>query len=286
MSTPAPTIEQIKSNMRSTWMAGDFGVVAKTVAAGADEFIARLNIPAGARVLDIACGTGNTAIPLARRGCIVTGVDIAPNLLEQARARAAAEHLAITFDEGDAEALPYGDATFDAVTTMFGAMFAPRPELVASEMARVLRPGGLLAMGNWGPGAFVARMFKVGSSHVPPPPGIQPPILWGDDATVRQRLAPYFTRHRRHAHPTRLRSPHQASRSRRLLPHLLRPHQSRLLQTRRSRTEGPLRRSRTTLVLCEHRARPRQSHAHQARVHSDHRHAQVTTAQPAAAPPP
>jgi SAM-dependent methyltransferase len=193
MSTPGPTIEQIKSNMRSTWMAGDFGVVAKTVSAGAEDFIAHLGIPAGARVLDIACGTGNTAIPLARRGCIVTGVDIAPNLLEQARARATAEGVAITFDEGDAEALPYGDAVFDAVTTMFGAMFAPRPELVASEMARVLRPDGLLAMGNWGPGAFVARMFKIGSTHVPPPPGVLPPILWGDDAIVRQRLAPYFT---------------------------------------------------------------------------------------------
>jgi SAM-dependent methyltransferase len=193
MSTPGPTIEQIKSNMRSTWMAGDFGVVAKTVSAGAEDFIAHLGIPARARVLDIACGTGNTAIPLARRGCIVTGVDIAPNLLEQARARATAEGVAITFDEGDAEALPYGDAVFDAVTTMFGAMFAPRPELVASEMARVLRPDGLLAMGNWGPGAFVARMFKIGSTHVPPPPGVLPPILWGDDATVRQRLAPYFT---------------------------------------------------------------------------------------------
>lgn len=193
MSTPAPTIEQIKSNMRSTWMAGDFGVVAKTITAGAEDFIAHLNIPAGARVLDVGCGTGNTAIPLARRGCIVTGVDIAPNLLEQARARAEAEGLAITFEEGDAEALPYGDATFDAVTTMFSAMFAPRPELVASESARVLRPGGLLAMGNWGPGAFVARMFKISSGHVPPPPGLKPPILWGDDATVRERLAPWFT---------------------------------------------------------------------------------------------
>src|ERR1700749_2134383 len=150
MSTAAPTIDQIKSNMRSTWMAGDFGMIAKPMYTTAADFIGRLDIPAGTRVLDIACGTGNTAIPLARRGCIVTGVDIAPNLLEQARARAAAEHLAITFEEGDAEAL------FDAVTTMFGAMFAPRPELVASEMARVLRPGRLLAMGNWGPGAFVA----------------------------------------------------------------------------------------------------------------------------------
>jgi SAM-dependent methyltransferase len=192
MSTAAPSIDQIKSAMRSAWMAGDFGVVAKTITAAAEAFIARLNIPPGARVLDVACGTGNTAIPLARRGCVVTGVDIATNLLEQARARAAEEHLSIQFDEGDAEALPYADGTFDAVTTMFGAMFAPRPELVARESARVLRPGGLLAMGNWDPAGFVGRMFKLSGQHVPPPPGVPPPVLWGDDAAVHQRLEPYF----------------------------------------------------------------------------------------------
>jgi SAM-dependent methyltransferase len=191
MST-SPSIDQIKANMRSTWMAGDFGVVARTISGGAEAFIERLHLPAGSRVLDVACGTGNTALPLARAGCIVTGVDIATNLLEQARTRAAAEGLSVTFDEGDAEALPYADASFDAVTTMFGAMFAPRPELVASEFARVLKPGGLLAMGNWGPGSFVARMFKVGSTHVPPPPGVPPPILWGDETTVRDRLSSGF----------------------------------------------------------------------------------------------
>jgi SAM-dependent methyltransferase len=189
---PHPPIEQIKAAMRSTWMAGDFGVVAKTISAGADAFIARLAIPAGSRVLDVACGTGNTAIPLAQRGCVVTGVDIAPNLLVQARERAAQEGLTITFDEGDAEQLPYPDASFDAVVTMFGAMFAPRPELVASELARVLKPGGLLAMANWNPASFTGDMFRLGSKHVPPPPGLLPPVLWGDDATVRQRLAPHF----------------------------------------------------------------------------------------------
>lgn len=195
MSTTAasPSIDQIKQNMRSTWMAGDFGVVAKTISGGAEAFIQRLNIQPGSRVLDIACGTGNTAIPLARSGCIVTGVDIATNLLEQARARAAAEGLSVTFDEGDAEALPYPDASFDAVTTMFGAMFAPRPELVASEAARVLKPGGLLAMANWNPASFTGDMFRTGSKHVPPAAALQPPILWGDEATVRQRLSPYFT---------------------------------------------------------------------------------------------
>ncbi len=192
MAAPAPTIEQIKAGMRSTWMAGDFGVIARTIEAGAEEFIVGLPLPVGARVLDVACGTGNTTLPLARRGMRVTGVDIAPNLLEQARARAAEEGFEVTFIEGDAEALPFADGEFDAVVTMFGSMFAPRPELVASESARVLRKGGMLAMANWSPASFIGRMFRVGAKHVPPPPGVQPPVLWGDDATVRQRLAPYF----------------------------------------------------------------------------------------------
>jgi SAM-dependent methyltransferase len=189
----APPIQQIKDAMRSTWMAGDFGVVAKTIAGGAEAFIAGLDISPGSRVLDVACGTGNTAIPLARNGCIVTGVDIAPNLLVQARERAAAEGLTVTFDEGDAEQLAYADGSFDAVTTMFGAMFAPRPEIVVAELARVLKSGGRLAMANWNPASFSGQMFKTGAAHVPPPPGIAPPVLWGDDATVRQRLAPHFT---------------------------------------------------------------------------------------------
>ena len=187
-----PSIEHIKAGMRATWMAGDFGVVAKTIAGDAETFISRLPIAPGDRVLDVACGTGNTALPLARRGAIVTGVDIAPNLLVQARERAAAEGLTITFDEGDAEQLPYPDASFDAVITMFGAMFAPRPELVAAEFARVLKPCGLLAMGNWNPASFSGKMFQVGARHVPPPPGIPPPVLWGDEATVRRRLESSF----------------------------------------------------------------------------------------------
>ncbi len=192
MSTPSPSLEQIKASMRASWMAGDFGVVAKTISSGAEAFIGRLSIPAGARVLDAACGTGNLSIPLARQGALVTGLDIAPNLLVQARERAAAEHLAIAFDEGDAEQLPYADASYDAVVTMFGAMFAPRPEVVARELARVLKPGGLLGMANWNPASFTGRMFKVTAQHVPPPPGIEPPVQWGDEAVVRARLTPYF----------------------------------------------------------------------------------------------
>src|SRR5450631_3271159 len=192
MDASPPNIQPLKAAMRSIWMAGDFGVVARTIASNAETFANSLPIAAGERVLDVACGTGNTALPLARLGAIVTGVDIAPNLLVQARERAAAEGLAIQFDEGDAEQLPYADASFDAVTTMFGAMFAPRPELVAAEFARVLKPGGLLAMANWNPASFSGRMFKVMAQHVPSHPGIAPPILWGDDATARQRLESGF----------------------------------------------------------------------------------------------
>lgn len=192
-TAPAPPdIDRVKAGMRAAWMAGDFGVIARTVENDAENFVARLDFAAGFRVLDVATGSGNVALPLARKGVLVTGVDIAPNLLEQARARAAAEQLSIQFDEGDAEALPYPDASFEAVVTMFGAMFAPRPERVAAQFARVLRPGGTLAMANWTPGGFAGQMFAVGAKHAPPPPGIPAPALWGDPITAHQRLDGVF----------------------------------------------------------------------------------------------
>lgn len=186
------SLQQLKESLKSTWMAGDFGVIAQTIRKDAEHFVDRVTIPERAHVLDVACGTGNVAIPLARKGAIVTGIDIAPNLLIQARERAAAEALSIHFDEGDAEQLPYPDGTFDAVFSMFGAMFAPRPDLVVSELARVLKGGGVLAMANWNPASFTGDMFRVSSRYLPAPPGMQPPVLWGDDATVRNRLGPHF----------------------------------------------------------------------------------------------
>jgi SAM-dependent methyltransferase len=191
-SSSGPSLDQIKAGMRAQWTAGDFGMVARTIASDGERFALGLQLEPGSRVLDVACGTGNVAIPLARAGCVVTGVDIAPNLLVQARKRAAAEGMTIAFDEGDAEELPYPDGSFDVVVTMFGAMFAPRPEKVVTELARVLKPGGLLAMANWTPGSFTGAMFRVGALHVPPPAGLQPPVLWGDEATVRARLEPCF----------------------------------------------------------------------------------------------
>lgn len=185
-----PDLQTIKARQKATWESGDFGQVAKTIMPVAEEFIARLPLRPGMRVLDVACGSGNLAVVATRRGCKVKGVDIAANLIEQARERAAAEGLDIEFREGDAEALPFPDGEFDAVVTMFGAMFAPRPDVVAAELRRVTKPGGFIAMANWTPDGFIGKMFEVFKNHLPPPPpGIPSTLLWGHDATVRQRLA-------------------------------------------------------------------------------------------------
>jgi ubiquinone/menaquinone biosynthesis C-methylase UbiE len=187
--TTAPDFAQLKSNLKSMWMAGDFGQIANYAVHAGVEFIGRTPIKHGDRVLDVACGTGNVSLPAARAGAAVTGVDIAPNLLEQARKRASAENLKVRFDEGDAEDLPYRDGEFDIVVTMFGAMFAPRPEKTAAELIRVCRPGGLIAMGNWTPEGFVGKTFQLTAKVAPPPPGIAPPVLWGDENTVKQRFS-------------------------------------------------------------------------------------------------
>jgi ubiquinone/menaquinone biosynthesis C-methylase UbiE len=183
----SPELGTLKTKMRATWVAGDYGQIAKTSAKCGEDFIERLNLQPGTRVLDAACGTGNLSIPAARKGAIVTGLDLAPNLLEQARARAEAEGLEIQFDEGDVENLPYADAEFDAVVSMYGAMFAPRPDVTAAELKRVCRPGGFIAMGNWVPDGFVAEMFKANTKYVTPP-DVPPPLLWGDEATLRERF--------------------------------------------------------------------------------------------------
>lgn len=188
-SKPATDLDALKTKLRATWIAGDFGQIAKYYTSEAEAFINRRNLKPGMTVLDVACGTGNLAIPAARTGAVVTGVDIAPNSVEQARENARREGLDAKFDEGDAEALPYADASFDEVVTMFGAMFAPRPDLVASELKRVTRPGGVIAMANWTPTGFIGKMFKTVATHVPPPPGMTSPVLWGVEETVRERFA-------------------------------------------------------------------------------------------------
>lgn len=182
-----PEMETLKTKLKATWIAGDFGQIAQAYPEGAAEFIERLDLQVGEKVLDVACGTGNLAIPAARAGAIVTGVDIAPNLVEQARKRAQIEGVNCQFDEGDAEALPYDNGSFDVVVTMFGAMFAPRPDKTAAELIRVCRSGGRIAMANWTAIGFVGKMFKLMGSYVPPP-NMPSPILWGDPVIVSERL--------------------------------------------------------------------------------------------------
>lgn len=186
MSSITPEMESLKARLKATWMAGDYGHFAKYLEPGALEFLARLAVGPGTRMLDVGCGAGQIAIPAARAGARVTGVDIAENLIAQARARAQAEDVDVQFDEGDAEALPYESGAFDVVVSLIGAMFAPRPERVAAELVRVCRPGGRIVMANWTPSGFVGRMFKTIGKHVPPP--MPSPLLWGDEGSVRERL--------------------------------------------------------------------------------------------------
>jgi SAM-dependent methyltransferase len=180
--------DPLAARVRATWTSGDFGRIARGYELGAAQFITRLGLEAGERVLDIATGTGNLAIPAARTGALVTGVDIAPNLITQAKARAAAEGLTMRLDVGDAEALNYDDAEFDTVVSMFGAMFAARPERAASELLRVVRPGGRIAMANWTPTSFIGEMLRTTSRYSPPAAGVPSPLLWGTEQCVRERL--------------------------------------------------------------------------------------------------
>jgi ubiquinone/menaquinone biosynthesis C-methylase UbiE len=179
--------EELKAKLKATWTAGDYDLFSRYMQKGAEEFYARLEVAPGARLLDVACGSGQLALIAARSGATASGCDIAPNWIERARARAAEEGLEVSFRVGDAEELPYTDAQFDVVTSLVGAMFAPRPELVASELIRVCKPGGTIAMANWTPGGFIGQMFKVISKHIAPS-GMPSPVLWGDEATVRDRF--------------------------------------------------------------------------------------------------
>ena len=189
-----PNLEAVKANQKATWESGDFGRIARTIENVAEEFMARQPLQRGSNVLDVACGTGNLAVIAARQGCVVSGVDIAGNLIAQARTRAAEEGLRIDFKEGDAEAMPFDDGSFDLVVSMFGVMFTPRPHVAAAELLRVTRPGARVALANWTPEGFIGKMFNVFKAHLPPPPaGVPSPMSWGDEATVRSRLADGFT---------------------------------------------------------------------------------------------
>jgi 2-polyprenyl-3-methyl-5-hydroxy-6-metoxy-1,4-benzoquinol methylase len=188
MTQTVDEVQALKNRVKATWMAGDYARIAEIIQPHANDFISRLGLTPGTRVLDVACGTGNMSIPAARTGAIVTAQDLAPNLVEVARQRASAEGLNIRFDTGDAEELPYGDGAFDVVMSMYGIMFAPRPAPIANQLLRVCASGGLIALANWTPTGFIGQMLKVVSSHVPPAPGMTAPPQWGVEEIVRERL--------------------------------------------------------------------------------------------------
>jgi SAM-dependent methyltransferase len=186
-STVTPEMENLKTRLTNIWMAGDYDRFSRYMEGSAREFYERLNIAPGCQLLDVGCGSGQLALMAAKDGIVVTGVDIASNLVERARARAEAEGLSARFETADAEALPFEDGSFDVVTSLIGAMFAPRPDLVAKELLRVCVPGGTIAMANWTPQGFVGQMFKAVSKFIAPS-GMPSPVLWGDETTVRERL--------------------------------------------------------------------------------------------------
>ncbi len=186
-STTTTDIDALKTRLKVTWMAGDYDYFSRFMESSAVEFLDRLDVEAGASLLDVACGSGQLGLIAARRGLRVTGIDIATNSILAARGRAQSEGLDARFDEGDAENLPYADASFDVVATIFGAMFAPRPELVAAELLRVCRPGGTIAMANWTKEGFIGEMFKTIARFIAPP-GMPAPALWGDEGVARVRF--------------------------------------------------------------------------------------------------
>ena len=186
-------LEAITARQQSTWARGDFNVLALQVLPASEGLIRSVDPHAGQRVLDVACGSGNAALVAARRYCEVTGIDYVPALIERAKQRAAAEGTAIDFQVADAQALPFADATFDAVTSVFGVMFAPDQAKAASELVRVCKPARTIGLACWTPESLVGDFFRAHTKHVPPPTGLTPATRWGTVAGIEELLGDRVT---------------------------------------------------------------------------------------------
>jgi SAM-dependent methyltransferase len=180
-------MDEFKERQRTMWAAGDYATLSEYIRHVGEHLVEAAGVEPGARVLDVACGTGNAAIPAARAGGVVTGLDITPELLEGARRKAAEAGVDVEWVEGDAEDLPFADDAFDRVLSTFGHMFAPRHRQTADEMARVCDDGGVIGICCWTPEGVTGELFGAIGSHMPPPPDYaQPPLLWGTEAHVRE----------------------------------------------------------------------------------------------------
>lgn len=191
--TIAPTTDftALKARQQTAWASGDYAVIGTTLQIVGEQLAEACDLRWDERVLDVAAGNGNATLAAARRGCKVTSTDYVDTLLKRGAQRASAEHLDVSFQTADAEALPFKDASFDAVLSTFGVMFTPDHAKAASELARVCKPAGKIGLANWTPEGFVGQMFKVLGRHLPPPAGVQPPSLWG----VESHLHSLFDEH-------------------------------------------------------------------------------------------
>jgi len=185
IQAPAPaTVDfaAIKARQQAAWGSGDYAAVGTTLQIVGETLCEAVDVRSNQRVLDVAAGNGNATLAAARRFADVVSTDYVGALLERGRERAKAERLPVTFQEADAEALPFADASFDVVLSTFGVMFTPRQEQAARELLRVCRPGGKIGLASWTPEGFIGQLFKTIGRYVPPPPGTKSPALWGSAA--------------------------------------------------------------------------------------------------------
>jgi SAM-dependent methyltransferase len=185
-SVHAIDLAAVKTRQQAAWSTGNYAVVGTTLQIVGETLCEALDLRPGSRVLDVAAGNGNASLAAARRWCDVTSTDYVSSLLESGRARALAEGHAIQFQEADAEALPFPDASFDVVMSTFGVMFTPDQEKAASELARVCKPGGRIGLANWTPESFIGQLFKTIGKYIPPAPGVKSPGLWGTKARLEE----------------------------------------------------------------------------------------------------
>jgi len=207
---PTADLTEVKHRQQATWASGDYAVVGSTLQIVGETLCEAVDIRAGQRVLDVAAGNGNATLAAARRFADVVSTDYVPALLDRARQRAAADGLAVEFQAADAEDLPFEEASFDVILSTFGVMFTPRQAQAASEMLRVCRPGGRIGLANWTPDGFIGQLFKTIGAHIPPPPGVSSPALWGTEdhlkalfgakATVTTTVRTFTFRYKSPAH--------------------------------------------------------------------------------------